>query len=285
MYVLSVVIVAVTRAQWEEKPSVPVFVKSSNMCPDKRDNVPLYTVKPEPVYVFKLGKPAKIVCEATGTPKPYVYWIKGKKDMTGKEKRLRVTGVGEAILFFDSLTEDDVDVYTCVVEDCCRSEMKIAETEIKVDVRHTCQVRDKPPREHYQIVWDFKTWREARAYCEERGMTLAVPQTEEENKAIHDAIVEQRGTDPNGKKFAHHNMIWLGIADGIDEGTFSDIYTKKAISYKNFLPKQPDNWVKHDVLGQDAVAIDRITGSWDDSYGFWKRPFACFCPERSSRKY
>ena len=86
-------------------------------------------------------------------------------------------------------------------------ELQIVETEIKVDVKHTCHIRDKPRDAHYQIVWDFTNWYDADAYCRERGMTLAVPESEEENKALHDAIVEQRGSDPNGKKFAHHNMV------------------------------------------------------------------------------
>ena len=176
-----------------------------------------------------------------------------------------------------------MDVYTCVVEDCCRGSIQRFETEIMVDNDHTCR-RNDPPNYYFVVVWEFTPWWQAKKWCEDRGMEFAAPKNEKENKEIHDVIVETQGKDPNGKKFAHHNMVWMGISDSAVEGGFINIYSRRTISYVNWMPKQPDNWKKYDQLGQDVVAMDRITGQWDDSYGFWKRPFTCYCPPRNLRK-
>ena len=99
--VLLSLLLGVVVSQFEEYKSTPVVAYPSNICANVNENKPKITVKPEPKYHLKLGKPAKIVCSATGMPTPYVYWIKGKKDLTNKEERIRVTAVGEAVLFFD----------------------------------------------------------------------------------------------------------------------------------------------------------------------------------------
>ena len=70
--------------------------------------------------VKKLGDSLKIECAAYGLPSPLVYWVKGKMDLTENEKRIPATGIGASILYFDGVEKDDVDYYTCVVEDCCR---------------------------------------------------------------------------------------------------------------------------------------------------------------------
>jgi len=266
--------------QYEEVASVPVKTEQSYICKD-HDN-PVITQRPEPLYEVDLGDPLKITCGASGIPMPYVYWVKGKKDMTDQERRLPVTAVGQSVLYLESIEKEDVDYYTCVVEDCCKGTIQTVETEIVVRNKAQC-TRKQPAPFFWVVVWEFRNWTSSHQFCKDHNMEFAVPRNEEENKALLSLIQESLGADPNGKKFAHHNMVWMGISDGVVEYGFTDINTGHPIQYSNWLPRQPDNWKKYHKEGQDVVAMDRISGEWDDSYGFWKRPFACWCPPKFQR--
>ena len=59
----------------------------------------------------KLGQPWNITCQATGNPTPTVEWKRknGNKSMTSRE--LGSTG---AVLFIDSVNEDNLGIYFCV---------------------------------------------------------------------------------------------------------------------------------------------------------------------------
>jgi len=266
--------------QYEDRVNIPVDTPRSHICKDVAD--PVITQRPEPLYEVDLGDPIKITCGASGIPMPYVYWIKGKKDMTDKEKRLPVTAVGQSVLYIPAVEADDVDFYTCVVEDCCKGSIQRVETEIQVKTKAQC-TRRQPADYFWVVVWEFRNWTDSHEFCKSHNMEFAVPRNEYLNKRLHAKIQESLGSDPNGKKFAHHNMVWMGITDGVVEWGFTDINTGEPIEYSNWLARQPDNWRKYDKAGQDVVAMDRISGEWDDSYGFWKRPFACWCPPKAQR--
>ena len=270
-------------AQYEDRENIPVYIPGSEpLCTHAPE--PKITVTPDPFYYFDLCQSAYILCEATGIPTPYVYWIKGKKDLTGKEERLPVTAVGKAILYFDKIQEDDIDYYTCVVEDCCRGKKITTQTEIRLSSEHSCNKNDKA-NAFYNIVWRFMSWHDAKKYCDDRNSKLAAPKTEKDNSEVYKAIVDSVGTDPDSKKFAHHNMLWIGMNDFVDEGVFRYAYGGNNVTYFNWLLSQPDNWRRYDEGGQDVVAIDRNSGYWDDSYSFWKRPFVCYCPPIEERNY
>ena len=279
--VLAVVLcLPVILCQYEEVASVPVKTHQSHICQDH--DTPIITQRPEPKYVVDLGDPVKITCGASGIPMPYVYWVKGKKDMTDEEKRLPVTAVGQSVLYLESVEKEDVDFYTCVVEDCCKGTIQTVETEIQVRNKAQC-TRRQPADFFWVVVWEYRNWTDAHNFCKEHNMEFAVPRGADENARLLTHVQESLGADPNGKKFAHHNMVWLGITDGVVEWGFTNVISGTPIKYSNWLPRQPDNWKKYHKEGQDVVAMDRVSGEWDDSYGFWKRPFACWCPPRSQR--
>jgi len=256
-----------------------VQAKASKICASNAK--PIITIRPDPHYEVKIGQQAKIVCAASGDPEPYVYWIKGKESKSGSEKRLGPTSVGKSILYFEKLEAEDVDIYTCVVEDCCRGTIQTIETDIVVPINMNCKKRHGSGYKIFHPVWQYKNWTEAKAFCEKEGMILATPKSEQQNLDLWKAINISMENEPNKRKFHHSNMIWLGIGDGVSETDFTDVNTGLDIEYENWMPKQPDNWMKHNKEeGQDCVAMDRQSGKWDDSYAKWERPFACWCPPR-----
>lgn len=278
-FVCCIVVLGASAAGREESARIrySVQAKPSKIC--NSNAKPIITIRPEPHYEIKLGQQAKIVCAASGDPEPYVYWIKGKEGKSGSEKRLGPTSIGKSILYFEKLAAEDVDIYTCVVEDCCRGTIETIEIDIFVPAKLTCSKRHGTGYQIFHPVLQYKNWTEAKLFCEKEGMILATPKSAEQNADLWQAIKISMEHEPNAKKFHHSNMVWLGIGDGVSETEFKDINTGVSIKYDNWMPKQPDNWMKHNKEeGQDCVAMDRQTGQWDDSYGQWERPFACWCP-------
>lgn len=134
----------------------------------------------------------------------------------------------------------------------------------------------------FGATWKFLTWPDAIADCAAKGLEMALPVSEEENAQLLHDLVASFENHPNARKFAHENYCWLGATDEEVEGVWRSAQEDEVLDYVNWDRKQPDN--KGVQAGQPAVTqnvagIHRGTGKWDDSYVYYKRPYACLCPK------
>ena len=49
-----------------------------------------------------------------------------------KGKNIGPVHIGKSVLFFDSVTEEDIDTYKCVVESCCGGDSEDINVDVKV---------------------------------------------------------------------------------------------------------------------------------------------------------
>ena len=270
---------------------IPLVAIVTGYCGSKADRRIEVLMKPDPIAEVKLGETISMVCAAHGhnTMDPLVYWVKGiGPDHEGKGKRLGPTSVGKSTFYIESAEKEDIDNYKCVIEDCCTGKKE----EILVDIvvpEDTCADVYGVGHVVYGATWTYRNWTEAVADCESKGMELALPKSDEENAQLQHDLEASFETHPNAVKFAHENWLWLGATDQKEEGTWLASKDDTPLTYFNWDRKQPDN--KPAPLGgkgysdspdaqdsQNVAGIHRGTGSWDDSFIHYKRPYACLCP-------
>jgi len=138
----------------------------------------------------------------------------------------------------------------------------------------------------YVVVNQHVTWDHAKELCESYGLTLAIVDSEHDNRELAFAAKTSLGEVPEAKRWNDSNWIWIGTQEVLDDagvGTGEWIHHNGAAM--KWTPqwdrkRQPDNWVLN--RGEESVAaISRLNWKWDDSFPWKKRPFACMCPHRS----
>lgn len=235
---------------------------------------PKFLIKPEPSVEINLGEELRLTCIGTGVPAPNVYWTKGPNRM-----RLGPTSVSSSIFFLPNVTKKDVDLYECVLEDCCSGRVARA----KVDVSVPSEPCTNLALQMFGMVWQQKTWDDALKFCLDKGLTLGMISTNEDRKIMREDAWKSYLSDPNGKKFANEYWLWIGVNDREEEGVYKTVNggTVEAGTAK-WLPGVPDNWINFSPEGQDVIAVHRLNAYWDDSYDFHLRPFACQCADKST---
>jgi len=250
---------------------------------------PRMLVTPEPLHIVQVGDRVKLECIAHGYPEPYVYWTKGldaNGKLSGKRHELGPRAVGKSTLYFEEIEQQDIDFYQCIAEDCCSGKKVVTNIEIMTPVEADCGDRYGENYMVFGASWNYKNWTMAKEACEEEGLELAMPMNPEENLQLWTDIQTSFNREPNAKKFAHENWIWLGGHDlGTEEGTWKT-WNDELLTWKNWGKGQPDNWTgpQNYEAGQDCIGMSRMTGQWDDSFLYHKRPYVCRCPKRVNKK-
>lgn len=287
-YLLLVLCLALAHCQKKAK-------EPKQYCDDGKANLgPRMLVTPEPVYNVQIGDRVKIECIAHGYPEPYVYWTKGPdangevKPKSSKRHQLGPRAVGKSTLYFEQISAEDVDYYQCVVEDCCSGKKTITDIEIMTPVEADCGDLYGDSYMVFGATWKYKNWTMAKQACEEEGLELAMPMNAEENLQLYKDIQTSFNREPNAKKFAHENWVWLGGHDcctAAEEGNWKT-WDDQPLEWFNWAPQQPDNWQGPNNYepGQDCVGMSRETGQWDDSFQYHVRPYVCRCPRRVNKK-
>ena len=105
----------------------------------------------------------------------------------------------------------------------------------------------------YRWVRANKTWQEAQASCQARGLRLASPSSAAVAARLHAALVPY---------LAGVEFYWLGGTDAAEEGSWRWA-TSRSIIWTNWSGAQPDGWVDENCL---AVAMDDPdkSGAWHD---------------------
>ena len=109
---------------------------------------------------------------------------------------------------------------------------------------------------------EFRTFHGAHHFCEERGMRLPVPKSDDETRIMAETI-------GNGGNF------FLGISDEDSEGAFVDIYNGKPLSYTNWNRREPNDFTRenHHLFGNGedyVVFLSRNGGKWNDAPPHWR---------------
>jgi len=138
----------------------------------------------------------------------------------------------------------------------------------------------------YVVLSKHVSWTAAKGHCESVGLTFATVESKEDNAELMFAAELALGDTLHEKRWNNDNWVWIGEKEQMDaEGKGNGVWTHWDDSPLPYSPKwdfklQPDNWVKKRGE-QQVVAMSRKDGTWDDSFTFLKRPFACMCKERS----
>ncbi|EOD04922.1 hypothetical protein EMIHUDRAFT_250374 [Emiliania huxleyi CCMP1516] len=101
-----------------------------------------------------------------------------------------------------------------------------------------------------------KTWADAKADCESRGLELAYILSESEN----DELKESAGTA----------KVWIGATDGESEGAWSTWAVGEAMSYANWNIGEPN-----DSGGEDCAMMFGSNGLWNDAACSRTLAYAC----------
>jgi len=237
-------------------------------------------MRPPSVIEVQLGDTVSVACAAHGhgMADPTVSWIKGVGPGFDEEgKNMGPVATGKSVLWIAEVAQEDIDSYQCVIQDCCSGNKEIIDIDIVVPDQ-TCEDVYGVGNVVYGAVWKFTNWTNALAYCEDKGMELAFPMNAEENAQLFADITASFDTHPNARKFDHSNWIWIAAHDSAVEGEWIVQKTGEPVEWFNWASKQPDNWDKFHINGQDVSGISRINGQWDDSYEFYNRPYVCLCP-------
>ena len=120
--------------------------------------------------------------------------------------------------------------------------------------------RQRLPR--YRAFTDELTWQQAGRSCATFSGGLAMVKTPEEQQEVYG--------------IANHyqlSRIWLGASDQLTEDRWF-WWDGSRMTYKNFLPPQPDNVVNEDCL-EMLVSWNNGPGSWNDNPCSVRRPFMC----------
>ncbi len=109
----------------------------------------------------------------------------------------------------------------------------------------------------YLFVDDRMSWGDAELHCEGQGMTLAVPNSREENEWLQD-LYERK--DRTG---------WLGISDEDVEGTWRTV-GGDVINAGDWRPGEPN-----DAGGEDCVTTGGGLDGWNDEPCSVSKSFIC----------
>ena len=115
----------------------------------------------------------------------------------------------------------------------------------------------------YRAFTDEVTWQEAARRCATFGGGLAMVKTPEEQQEVHD--------------ISNHYQLsrfWLGARDQVTEGHWF-WWDGSRMTYKNFLPRQPDNYRGNEDCLEMWVSFPNGRGSWNDNPCSVRRPFLC----------
>eukprot|EP00116_Pleurobrachia_bachei_P009656 sb/3469918/ len=165
---------------------------------DCSQEFPEFLVRPQETVKLELGDELRLSCVATGSPAPNIYWTKGPKRV-----RMGPTSRESSTFIIPNVTKADIDLYECVVEDCCSG--RTIRSRVDVSVPSMPCIADTG-LQMFAMVWEYKTWDEAKDFCEEKGFKLAVVRNEEQRKTIRQDAWRSFLRDPNGKKFG--NQYW-----------------------------------------------------------------------------
>ena len=121
-------------------------------------------------------------------------------------ERIRVSGIGKAILYVEEVKAEDIDSYKCVIEDKCSGDKE----EIIVDVvvpDETCEDVYGVGPVVYGATWHYKNWTAAVQDCLDKGLEIALPTSDAENAMLLANLKKSYDTHPNAQKFAHENWV------------------------------------------------------------------------------
>ena len=107
----------------------------------------------------------------------------------------------------------------------------------------------------YKVYTTFRSYNGAKAQCESDGAFLAIPRSQAENDFLTDLL-------PNDR-------LWIGINDIEEEGNFVAV-DGRDISWTNWETGQPNGGT-----GQNAVAINWLSGRWEDWTDWTSERFVC----------
>ncbi|KAM5273525.1 C-type lectin domain family 10 member A-like [Ctenodactylus gundi] len=105
-----------------------------------------------------------------------------------------------------------------------------------------------------------KSWPDADAYCQMEGAHLVVVNSLEEQSFIKDR--------------ADHENAWIGLTDQNGPWRWVD-GTDYEKGFRNWAPKQPDNWEGHQLGGGEDCAHFTSDGRWNDNVCQRLYPWIC----------
>ena len=85
---------------------------NSRDCELKTEEVPRIT-RYRPLFISETGSSVVLPCEATGNPKPRIYWVNGE-DKRLQDKRFTIQSDGSLVI--GSIRWSDMDNYKCIAE-------------------------------------------------------------------------------------------------------------------------------------------------------------------------